>query len=293
MKSRYFAIALSLGAVLAALLIYLAVHGRKPGLTSSSAPSTNPATTSGFVADPSASTVTPELVEAYNKACAMAQSDPHVEQLGHYQAFIDKYPTSPLTPKMMSKLAMCYARRGKMEEATLLLDAANDLLGKDPFTNTIDINRAHVCFLQGEMDRGRKILQGVVARTADDAFVFSGTSGTAAFVAPMTLAESYARDGKPKEAEELLTGVTDRATRLLKQHPNLDWITTYAGEAYTKRVTLRLQSKPPDHAAARKLLEEMKRHMPQYYGAGGFDRIIDRAKLAEETAKTGQRNVNP
>jgi tetratricopeptide (TPR) repeat protein len=226
-------------------------------------------------------TVTPELIQAYNQACDLAQADPQAEW-EYYEAFIDRYPLSPLTPRMMSRLGMSYSKRNRFDDAANMLRAAKDLLGNDPFADTVDINLAHVYLLQEDVEHARQILRDVTSRTARDDYPVSGVSGTAAFVAPLTLAETYIHERKNKEAEDVLHALTQRMGQLIKSHPDQPWMTSYAGDAYSKSIYLCLRSQPPDRERARKLLQEMKDLMPDYYGPAGYDEAFKRIELGQE-----------
>jgi tetratricopeptide (TPR) repeat protein len=285
MKSRYVLIALST-LVAVVLVVWSVQTGRdeRKGSKVSAATTTPVQATSASRPGNSRQ----EVLEAFDRACRLAQQDRKQEKLEYYEQFIEKYPFTPLTPRMMSRLAMGYAKKGEYDRARGLLEAAQELLGSDPFRNTIDVNLAQVFMMQGDLRASEKVLTGVMQRTPNDASALSEFGGATLFLAPLTLAECYGREARFNEADVLLGDVATAANTLLREHPDKAWVASYAADAYYRRVELVLKRQPADLDRARQLADEMKQRMPNYSGARGYPdllRVINAAQAVQAKEK--------
>ncbi len=184
-----------------------------------------------------------------------------------YESFVRKYPLTPEGLRTLNLLGVEYARVGQFEEGVRLLTAALKLARGTPIEGILNINLAWAQMEAGQLDAAEMRLREIVTLAPPTTFEGWKTAGVTRFLAQTYLAEVEVKRGRLAEAHELLTAVADTAVAKAKEYPSLsDFFASYAGQAYTKRIVLLLDRKPPDLALARRLAEEFQALFPDYKG---------------------------
>jgi hypothetical protein len=127
-----------------------------------------------------------------------------------------------------------------------------------------------------------KILQDVMARKPADKPDIQTWVPTL-FVAPLQLAEMWAKEGKPAEADALNQKVAEKAIELDKKYPKEKiWIPSYAAAAYMQRINILLAKQPPAIDAAKALATEFKTRMPEYSGIMDYQQMTEAIAFANQ-----------
>lgn len=205
--------------------------------------------------------------QAFHDATTNALSAGSLEEgLKFYEEYIRLYPNSPYTVTMMNTLGIAYARVGRYEDALKVLDQAIELAGDDRFVNTIEVNVGYVYMEAGDLEAAKEQLKSVMDKPVPDSLDDPYAVTPQLFTAPSFYARVLVKEGKFDEADELLRDVGERALKMARENPDVEWLPSYAVLAYENRVNAQVSKDPPDFAAARALAEEFHEKLPNSSG---------------------------
>jgi len=245
--------------------------------------------------------------DGWEKAYAHATANiGTMEEMTHArEAFIERYPRSPSTADVLNQLGGMHIQQNKFAEAVRAFEAAKKLVAagvrpagtgyRGPSLGILDVNIAEAHRRAGNFVQAEAVLAAVIARPLPakiepDAYV------PTAFVGPLTLADVRQDQHRDADADAIRVAVAERAMKLATVDPTaaqVEWITSYAAAAYTKRINALLERKPPDFAAARALAAEFKTRLPGYNGMVGYDDMMASVAHVESSQKTAATTTMP
>jgi len=191
---------------------------------------------------------------------------------------MDKYPDSPANAHLLNLMSAVYLRFNQYDQAREALEQAIQIAGEDRFVNTLEINLANAEMMAGDLATAETRLQQVMSIPVPDTLEDSYAVTPQLFSAPFFLAEVYQKMGDPAKADNLLKQTADQAWQMTQGNPDIDWLSSYVGNAYQKRINLLLETEPESIDTAYALAEELKEKLPHYTGMFDYNMIISGIK---------------
>jgi len=164
--------------------------------------------------------------------------------IAKYQQFMDKYPDSPANVHLLNLMSAVYLRSNQYDLACAALKQAIQIAGEDRFVNILEMNLANAERMAGDLAtaeaRLKRVMVVPVPETLEDSYAVTPQL----FSAPFFLAEVYQKMGDPAKADNLLKQTAERAWQMTQDNPDIEWLPSWIGSAFQRRITLLLETEP-------------------------------------------------
>lgn len=214
-----------------------------------------------------------ELQQDLEEAILNAGKTKYLEKkVAYHLDFIKKYPLAHVSLIMRGRVGVLYTQMDRFEDARNIINDAKLVAGTNGYVNMLDVIYANVDMADNKLQQAETTLLSVMNRPAPNFLEDRHTVEAISFLAPIFLADVYARTNRAKEADQLLKKCSELALTLTRQNPNIDWLPSLFTRACYERIRIAYGANS-DISDSLPIVEEVRINLPEFAGQKGYANV--------------------